>query len=117
MLKRLISSIFLAGLIVSGCATASEEHVIVLKDGHLTVDGEQGKEFVITATVGDVLHIFHSDPDFSHEFYVSDAHYTMEEGNIFALGDHHDMLLDHPSTFEILCNHMDDMKITVAVTE
>ena len=117
MVKLLISFVFLVVLDLLGCATASEEHVVVLKDGHLTVDGEMGKQFTIDATVGDVLHIFHSDPDFSHEFYVSDEHYSMEEGNLVALGDHHDMLLDHPSTFEILCYHMDDMKITVAVTE
>lgn len=98
-------------------ASAGDEHVIVLSDGMLVVDGESGTVFTIEASVGDVLHVFHSDPDFEHDFYISDDHYGMENGNIQALGDHHDILLDHASTFEIVCNEMPHMRITVVVTQ
>ena len=119
MLKSLLSTLLLFGL-VAACSpsvdtAAPEEHVVVLKDGLLTVDGEQGMQFSIDATVGDVLHIFHSDPDFSHEFFITDETYGMDVGNIVEIGDHHDIRLDHPGTFDIVCVHMADMKIAVTV--
>ena len=119
MLKALFSTLFLFGLVAacapSGAVDAPEEHVVVLKDGLLTVDGAQGMQFTIEASVGDVLHVFHSDPDFSHEFFITDSKYGMEAGNIVEVGDHHDIRLDHPGTFEILCTQMENMKITVNV--
>ena len=120
MLKSLFSTLLILGL-VAACSPSTEtgtqeEHVIVLKEGLLTVDGEQGMQFSIQASVGDVLHIFHSDPDFSHEFYITDETYGMDVGNIVAIGDHHDIRLDHPGTFDIVCTHMDDMKISVSVS-
>ena len=120
MLKALLSSALIFGLAVA-CSPASgpaaaEEHVVVLKNGKLTVDGEQGMSFAIEASVGDVLHIFHSDPDFDHEFYITDEKYGMEVGNIVEIGDHHDIRLDHAGTFDILCVNMENMKITVTVT-
>ena len=119
MLKSLFSTLLVFGL-VAACSpnmdsSDPEEHVIVLKEGLLTVDGEQGMQFSIEASVGDVLHIFHSDPDFSHEFYITDETYGMDVGNIVEIGDHHDIRLDHPGTFEIVCTHMDNMKISVSV--
>lgn len=120
MLKTLLSTFLIFGL-VTACSPSSqtsepEEHVIVLKEGLLTVDGQQGMQFSIETSVGDVLHIFHSDPDFSHEFFITDEKYGMDVGNIVEIGDHHDIQLDHPGTFEIVCVHMDDMKITVTVS-
>lgn len=120
MLKSLFSSFLLFGL-VAACsptpqASQPEEHVVVLKEGLLTVDGEQGMQFSIEASVGDVLHIFHSDPDFSHEFFITDETYGMDVGNIVEIGDHHDISLDHPGTFDIVCVQMHDMKITVTVS-
>lgn len=117
MPKLLKATIALVLIVLANTATASQEHVIVLSDGMLVVDGEAGTTFTIEANVGDVLHIFHSDPDFNHDFYVTDENYGMESGNIVALGDHHDMILDHASTFEILCNEMPNMVITVIVSE
>ncbi len=120
MLKALLSATLIFGLAVACTPSAgpdvAEEHVVVLKNGKLTVDGEQGMTFAIEASVGDVLHIFHSDPDFNHEFFITDETYGMEVGNIVEIGDHHDIRLDHPGTFEILCVNMDNMKITVTVT-
>lgn len=120
MLKSLFSTLVLFGW-MAACNPAPhesgpEEHVVVLKEGLLTVDGEQGMQFAIDASAGDVLHIFHSDPDFSHEFYITDEKYGMDVGNIVEIGDHHDIRLDHPGTFEIVCAHMDDMKVTVSVS-
>ena len=120
MLRALLSSLLIFGVAVA-CSPASsvdapEEHVVVLKDGKLTVDGEQGMQFTVQASVGDVLHIFHSDPDFSHEFYITDEMYKMEAGNIVEIGDHHDIRLDHAGTFDILCINMENMKITVEVS-
>ena len=120
MLKSLFSALLFFGL-VAACsptpeASGPEEHVVVLKEGQLTVDGVQGMQFSIEASVGDVLHIFHSDPDFSHEFYITDDKYGMDVGNIVEIGDHHDIRLDHPGTFDIVCTHMNDMKITVSVS-
>lgn len=119
MLKALLSALTLLGLAAAcspGETASPEEHVVVLKDGKLTVDGEQGTQFTLQTSVGDVLHIFHSDPDFNHEFYITDEMYGMEAGNIVEIGDHLDIRLDHPGSFEIRCNHMEDMKITVEVS-
>jgi plastocyanin len=119
MLKTLFSTLLMFGLVAACSPSAGtpspEEHVIVLKEGLLTVDGEQGMQFSIEASVGDVLHIFHSDPDFSHEFYITDEKYGMDVGNIVEIGDHLDIMLDHPGTFEIVCSRMEDMIITVNV--
>ena len=120
MLRALLSSLLILGL-AAACGPASsvdapEEHVVVLKDGKLTVDGEQGLQFTVQASVGDVLHIFHSDPDFDHEFYITDEAYKMDAGNIVEIGDHHDIRLDHAGTFDILCINMEHMKITVEVS-
>lgn len=105
---RLFGLLVLATVLLTGPASASEIHEVVLTDGDFSVD-------VVEAKVGDTVRFVHND-DADHTIYTEEENHAFEASDL-EKGGTYDLVLTHAGTIDIYCHEMDDMHLVINVTE
>ena len=110
MQRFVITALFTIALFVSAPAFAQSVHAIVFNDGKASMTE-------VNVKVGDVVSFYHLDEDEAHQLYSTDKAHQFDVKHIFKHGDHFDIEITSPGSFDILCHAMPHMKITVNATE
>jgi plastocyanin len=110
MRRVFFSALLASAVLVSAPALAQTVHPIVFNNGEASVTE-------IDAKVGDTVAFYHMDEEEAHQLYSTDEAHQFDVKHIFETGDHFDIRLTSPGSFDVLCHAMPHMKITVNVAE
>ena len=110
MQRLVLAALFPIALFFSSTAVAQSVHAIIFDDGKASMTK-------IDAKVGDIVAFYHMDEDEAHQLYSTDEDHQFDVKHIFKNGDHFDIQITSPGSFDILCHAMPHMKITVNATE
>ncbi len=110
MQRFVIATLFSMALFMTAPAFAQSVHAIVFNDSKASTNE-------VDVKVGDVVSFYHMDPEEAHQLYSTDKDHQFDVKHIFQNGDHFDIQITSPGSFDILCHAMPHMKITVNATE
>jgi len=110
MQRLVIAALFPIALFLNSPAFAQTVHAIVFDDGKASMTE-------INAKVGDIVAFYHMDEDEAHQLYSTDEDHKFDVKHIFKNGDHFDIQISSPGSFDILCHAMPHMKITVNASD
>jgi len=106
----IITAFATVATLAAGPALAVDVHAVVLTNGMATIDE-------VNAKVGDRVAFYHLDENDAHQLYSTDENHRFDVKHIFKHGDHFDIELTHPGSFDVKCHAMPHMVIKINVSE